>query len=181
MAQQAPDFLPGFFFWCGCLLCLPLAACGSQDDDDLRAWMEQVKNEAHAVPAALPRFPAIQPVVYDPSNLTDPFDIRKIDSLKQGQSASELQPDAHRSREPLESYPLDSLRMVGSLRRQGQALAVIAADKTLYQVRKGDHLGQDQGKVVGIGDDVIDIEELVQESAGAWTRRRVQLSIQVKK
>lgn len=71
--------------------------------------------------------------------------------------------------------------MVGSLRRRGQAVALIKAEQTLYQVRKGHYLGQDQGKVTHISDDAIAIEETVQESAGTWTTRKVQLSIQGRK
>jgi type IV pilus assembly protein PilP len=68
--------------------------------------------------------------------------------------------------------------MVGSLLRRGQAVALVQADKLIYQVRTGHHLGQDQGKVINISDTAIDIEEIVQESAGTWTTRKVQLSIQ---
>ena len=67
--------------------------------------------------------------------------------------------------------------MVGSLLRRGQAVALVQADKPIYQVRTGHHLGQDKGKGINISDTAIDIEYMVQESAGTWTTRKAQLSI----
>ena len=147
------------------------------EDDTLHAWMEKVRHEAIPRPATAPSPLVIRPVTYAPADYLDPFDAVKITALPSA-TGSGPQPDPIRTREPLENYPLDSLRMVGSLLRQGQAVALIQADKLIYQVRTGHHLGQDQGKVINISDAAIDIEEIVQESAGTWTTRKVQLAIQ---
>lgn len=155
-----------------------LAGCQMSEDDELQAWMEKVSSEAVPTPAPEPQPRIIQPIVYDPADHADPFSIGKITALASVLSGNGATPDLQRVREPLESYPLDSLRMVGSLLRRGQAVALIQANKLLYQVRKGHHLGQDQGKVINISDVAVDIEEIVQESSGGWTTRRVQLSMQ---
>ncbi len=165
----------------GTLLCVALAACSTQDDDDLHAWMDRVRRQQPPAAAPLPAPPVIRPVVYDPSGRTDPFDMANIHAPVTAAVSGELMPDLQRPREPLEAYPLDSLRMVGSLRRQGQSVALVEADKMLHQVRKGHRLGQDQGTVVHIADSSIEIEEIIQESSGTWARRRVQLSMQGKK
>ncbi len=91
-----------------------------------------------------------------------------------------MQPDLRREREPLEFFPLDSVRLIGSLRRGREAIALIEADKRVYQLRVGAHLGQDFGKVIAIGDKTVDIEELVPEGGGRWTQRRTQLVLQEK-
>lgn len=160
-----------------CVLCLVLAGCSGPEDDVLQAWMEKVRHETAPVPAPAPDPLVMRPVIYHPADHRDPFDAGKITVLA-GVPGSGPQPDLKRVQEPLESYPLDSLRMVGSLLRRGQAVALVQADKLIYQVRTGHHLGQDQGKVINISDTAIDIEEIVQESAGTWTTRKVQLSIQ---
>ncbi len=159
------------------LLLFALAACSAPEDDELHAWMKKVRSEAPPAPMPEPEPLVIRPVIYDPAGHADPFGVSKLNELAPASSGNGARPDPQRTREPLESYPLDSLRMVGSLMRRGQAVALIQADKALYQVRQGHHLGQDQGKVVRISDTAVDIEELVQEPSGAWTTRKVQLSI----
>ena len=163
-------------FWL--VLSFALGGCGSTEDETLQAWMAKVRSEAVPGPVREPGPLVVHPVAYDPENHPDPFDAGKITSLSAASSATGLQPDLQRPPEPLESFPLDSLRMVGSLLRKGQAVALVQADKMIYQVRNGHHLGQDQGKVISISETAIDIEEIVQESAGTWTTRKVQLTMQ---
>jgi type IV pilus assembly protein PilP len=159
------------------VLCFVLTGCSGSEDDALHAWMEKVRHETAPAPVIAPDPLVIRPVIYSPADHRDPFEAGKITVLS-GVPGGGPQPDLKRIREPLESYPLDSLRMVGSLLRRGQAVALVQADKLIYQVRTGHHLGQDQGKVINISDTTIDIEETVQESAGTWTTRKVQLAIQ---
>ena len=47
----------------------------------------------------------------------------------------------------------------------------------LYQIHKGDHIGQDLGEVIAIREGAVDIEETLQEANGVWIKRRVQLSM----
>lgn len=162
------------------LLLMLVAACDSGDDENLRAWMDKVRRESHPVPLPLSEPMPAQSMRYEAAGRPDPFDPAKI-SAALNVSAGGVIPDLQRPREPLESYPLDSLRMVGSLRRQAQTVALVEAEKILYQVRAGNHLGQDQGTVLRIDETSIEIEEIVQETAGTWGRRRVRLAIQEKK
>jgi type IV pilus assembly protein PilP len=67
--------------------------------------------------------------------------------------------------------------MIGSLGRPGQSIALVEVGKILYQLRKGNHLGQDLGEVINIMDGSIEIEETIQEANGTWVKRRVQLSM----
>ena len=167
--QQRPVFCS--------VLCFALAGCSGPKDDALHAWMETVRQETAPAPVPAPDPLVIRPVIYEPADYRDPFDAGKITAFA-ASSGGGPQPDPKRTQEPLESYSLDSLRMVGSLLRRGQAVALVQADKLIYQVRTGHHLGQDQGKVIHISDTTIDIEEIVQESAGTWTTRKVQLLMQ---
>ena len=117
------------------------------------------------------------PSVYEPAGRVDPFDASKISMLLDISDHAGVRPDLKRSREPLESYPLDQFRMVGSLGRPGQSVALVEVGKILYQLRKGNHLGQDLGEVITIMDGSIEIEETIQEANGNWIKRRVQLSM----
>jgi len=171
------DFLDGVM--CAIVLCflLSLAACESSSDESLSEWMATVRRTAQASPLSLPAPLAMTPSVYELAGQVDPFDASKISMLLDISDHAGVRPDLKRSREPLESYPLDQFRMVGSLGRPGQSVALVEVGKILYQLRKGNHLGQDLGEVITIMDGSIEIEETIQEANGNWIKRRVQLSM----
>ena len=64
-----------------------------------------------------------------------------------------MQPDLNRPREPLESYPLESLTYVGVMTRGKVSYAIIAADASLYQVRVGNYMGQNFGVITKISEE----------------------------
>jgi type IV pilus assembly protein PilP len=156
---------------------LSLAACESSNDENLNEWMATVRRTAQTSPLSLPAPLAMTHFVYEPVGRVDPFDASKISLLLDISDRAGIRPDLKRSREPLESYPLDQFRMVGSLGRPGQRVALVEVGKILYQLRKGNHLGQDLGEVITIMDGSIEIEETIQEANGNWIKRRVQLSM----
>ena len=156
---------------------LSLAACESSSDESLSEWMATVRRTAHTSPLSLLEPLAMTPSVYEPAGRVDPFDASKISMLLDISDHAGVRPDLKRSREPLESYPLDQFRMVGSLGRPGQSVALVEVGKILSQLRKGNHLGQDLGEVITIMDGSIEIEETIQEANGNWIKRRVQLSM----
>ncbi len=157
-----------------------LSGCDIEHDSDLRAWTAQVRQRQHALPQALPVVPSTASFRYQPAPGPDPFDVSRL-SLDDVQAGNQLQPDLRRPREPLESWPLDSLRLVGSLRRQREAVALIEADKLVYPLRVGGRIGQDFGTVIAIAEKTVDIEELVADGSGRWIKRRAQLILQEKR
>ena len=156
---------------------LVLAGCESSNDENLSVWMATVRQSTHSNALTVPPPLVATPATYEPVNRADPFDATKISMLLDMSDQAGVRPDLKRSREPLESYPLDQFRMVGSLGRQGQSVALVEVGKMLYQIRKGDHLGQDLGEVIAIREGTVDIEETLQEATGVWIKRRVQLSM----
>lgn len=156
---------------------LVLAGCESSNDENLSVWMATVRQSTHSNALTVPPPLVATPATYEPVNRADPFDATKISMLLDMSDQAGVRPDLKRSREPLESYPLDQFRMVGSLGRQGQSMALVEVGKMLYQIRKGDHLGQDLGEVIAIREGTVDIEETLQEANGVWIKRRVQLSM----
>jgi type IV pilus assembly protein PilP len=158
-----------------------MAACDDQSGDELKSWMEQTRRQLHPPPQKLVSGKVFQPFRYEVRDRIEPYDFTKISrSLAELQSGG-VQPDLRRQREPLENYPLDSLKLVGSLRKTGKVLGLVEIDRTIYQVSIGSHLGQDFGRVVAITDSAIDIDEMLQETGGSWTTRRVRLALQERK
>ena len=156
---------------------LSLAACDASSEENLSEWMATVRRTAHSSPLTLPAPLTMKTFIYEPPGQVDPFDTSKISMLLDISDHAGVRPDLKRSREPLESYPLDQFRMIGSLGRPGQSVALVEVGKILYQLRKGNHLGQDLGEVITIMDGSIEIEETIQEANGTWVKRRVQLSM----
>ena len=157
-----------------------LAGC-SADHDELRGWMEQQRREAK------PNVPPLQPPKrFDPQPYTaaqavEPFSTQKLSvALKQEarQPNSLLSAELNRRKEPLEAYPLDSMSMVGSVNRQGRPFALLRVDALLYQVKVGDHLGQNYGRITKIDETEIAMREIVQDAAGEWIERPATLQLQ---
>jgi type IV pilus assembly protein PilP len=87
-------------------------------------------------------------------------------------------PDPNRRREPLEEYPLDSLKMVGTLTRANQSWAVVQApDGAVHRAKIGDHMGQNFGRVKKITDNRVDLVELIQNPLGEWIEREANLAL----
>ena len=89
-----------------------------------------------------------------------------------------LAPDPLRPKEELESYPLDSLRMVGTVQQQETRWALVRTREGLvYRVRVGNYLGMNNGQIVGITDDTVRLTEIVSEVPGDWRERSAELKL----
>jgi type IV pilus assembly protein PilP len=136
--------------------------------------------------------PIPEPKKFTPENYalegsTDPFSMVKLtqalkrDAQQAGSaSAALLTPELNRRKEPLEAFPLDSMTMVGSLIKQGQPVALVKVDNLLYQVRPGNYLGQNYGRITKVGESEVVLRELVQDAAGEWVERTATLQLQEK-
>ena len=154
---------------------LALGACGGQSHQDLRNWMAEQGRGAKGKLDPLPQVKPYEPFAYNAFDLPDPFKPRKIEPAK---GDNKLAPDLTRRKEPLEAYPLESLNMVGTLQKENQVYALVRTpDKDLYQVKPGNHLGQNYGVILGVSDSEIKLKELVQDGAGDWTERSSTLQL----
>ena len=157
-----------------------LAAC-SDDHDELRAWMEQQRREAKPSVKPLQAPKKFDPEPYSSAQAVEPFSAQKLTvALKQEarQPNSLLAAELNRRKEPLESYPLDSMSMVGSVNKLGQPFALLRVDNLLYQVKVGDHLGQNYGLITKIAETEVVLRELVQDSGGEMIERPATLQLQ---
>jgi type IV pilus assembly protein PilP len=100
--------------------------------------------------------------------------------LEARQPNSILGAELNRRKEPLEAYPLDSMTMVGSVAKQAQPFALLKVDNLLYQVKLGEYLGQNYGRITKITETQIVLREIVQDAAGEWIERATTLQLQEK-
>jgi type IV pilus assembly protein PilP len=156
--------------------CLALTACGGSGHPDLEAWMKEQGKAAKGKLDPLPQIKPYDPFTYNAFDLPDPFKPRKIEPTKGG---SKLAPDFTRRKEPLESFPLESLIMVGTLAKNKTVYALVATpERDVFQVRAGNYMGQNYGVITEIGDSELKLKELLQDGAGDWTERSSSLQLQ---
>jgi type IV pilus assembly protein PilP len=158
-----------------------LAACGGEEQQELRAELTAMTKDMRGRVDPLPVVKPYEPVPYTAFDQPDPFGPTKIALIADGKKTtggSTLQPDLDRPKEPLEAYPLESLKMVGTLMQKKQTFAVVKADAGLYRVRPGNYLGQNFGVITKITDSEITLRELIQDSGGDWAERTSTLLLQ---
>jgi type IV pilus assembly protein PilP len=164
-------------------LMLALAACNQGPDGDLVSYVEQVKSRQTAAPEA-PKAPKKRETFRyraDSEGIRDPFlgQAPTVVSRPGGSTGAKgPRPDNRRGRQALEQYPLDSLALVGTLSSAGRTVALVrSGDGVIHQVRVGDYMGQNYGKVVTIGAKEVRLRELVPDGNGGWRQRPATLSL----
>jgi type IV pilus assembly protein PilP len=164
-----------------------LSACGSSDQEQIQQWMQEQRAQTKPNVQPIPEPKKFTPQDYTQEAAVDPFSLQKLtQALKRDSqqsssaSAALLAPELNRRKEPLEAFPLDAMAMVGSLHKQGQPVALVKVDNLLYQVRPGNYLGQNYGRITKVGETEVVLRELVQDAAGEWVERTASLQLQEK-
>ena len=168
------------------LLCavLALSGCGSSDQDELKAWMTEQRAMVKPRVDRQPRPTKFSPKGYSEDGVVEPFSNQKLtqalkrDSSQATSNVALIAPELARRKEPLEATPLDTVAMVGSLIKVGQPVALVRVDNLLYQVRVGNYLGQNYGRVTKVSESGLSLREIVQDAAGEWIERTATLQLQ---
>lgn len=156
-------------------LMLGLAGCGAGSMDDLQTFVAETGKDMQGKIDPLPEVKVYEPFSYNAFDLPDPFKPRKLSTAGGGG----MQPDLNRPKEPLEAFSLETLKMVGTLSRQGVVHAVIKTpENAIYHVRKGNYVGQNFGLITRIEDSEVTLREIVQDSGGDWSDRISTLILQ---
>ena len=168
----------------GMAAALLLAGCGVSEEDELRQWMAQERQQAKPRVTPIPEPKQFKPEPYLREALIDPFGKEKMTLALQRTSAQQTSPllaqELRRRKEVLEDFPLDAMTMVGSLIKDGRPVALVRIDRLLYQVRVGNHMGQNYGRVIRITENELTVREIVQDAVGEWIERPATLLLQEK-
>ena len=157
------------------LIVLGLTGCGGSGMGDLQTFVNETGKDMQGKIEPLPEVKAYEPFSYNAFDLPDPFKPRKLSSSGGGG----IQPDLNRPKEPLESYSLETLKMVGTLSKKGVVNVVVRTpDNAIYHVKKGNYAGQNFGLITKITDGEVTLREIVQDSAGDWSERTSTLILQ---
>ncbi len=159
------------------VLGLLLAACGG-NMNDLTAYIAEVKARP---PQPIEPIPAVKPAetfLYEAAALRDPFRFEETVEETQTTASAGPRPDPNRRKEYLESFPLDTLKMVGTLEQDKKKWGLVQdLDGLVHRVAVDNYLGQNQGRIVMIAPDHIEIAELIPDGGGGWIQRDATISL----
>jgi len=159
------------------LISICLMSCSSGQGDDLDQFMADASKDMRAKIPAIPEVKPYVPVEYNADGaLHDPFKPRKA----QSNNAGGIQPNLTRPRDPLEAFPLESLKYVGILSKPKLKYALIQPpDGAVQQVKIGSYMGQNFGVVTDITETAVMLKEIVQdEVSGDWAERSSSINLQ---
>jgi len=154
-----------------------LTGCG-EGLGDLRQFVQQIRSKPPGRIEPIPEFTPYTNFEYSSHDLRDPFklvDFRRPDELETeiATLGSGLRPDIERVKEPLEDFPLDTLRLKGTIDdKDGIKWGLIfAPDNTIHRVVEGNYMGQNHGRIISLSDQVIELTEIVPDGLGNYIER----------
>jgi len=163
------------------LLAVVALLSGCSEDAEIREWMAQTKKQTSVMVPKISEPKIFTPVSYARKDSVDPFNSAKLSAAiakLRAQSGKGISPDMERRREPLEQYPLDTVKMVGVLQKPGLTYAILQVDKAIFQAKVGNYLGQNFGMITDVTETGVDLKEIVQDASGEWVERKARLELQ---
>jgi len=166
---------------CAAALCVvaALSAGCSAGKDELQSWMDERRRNTPVTVSKVVEPKVFDPFRYPQTTEVDPFSAAKLRvNIESPTRNGPRGPDTGRLREPLESYSLDSFKMVGNLKQGAVVVGLLKSDSAVHQVRVGNYIGQNFGRIVAISETEVAVRESVQDAAGDWVERDTALRLQ---
>ncbi|MDH5856963.1 pilus assembly protein PilP [Lampropedia aestuarii] len=164
------------------VIAIGVAGCMDSRESGVAEWMAREKSQAAPKVQPLAAPIVFVPASYTPTGAEDPFSVNKLarvftQSTKKNNS-SLIAAHADRRKEALEAYPLDSIKMVGFLQKEGRPTALLEVEQHLYQAHEGQYLGQNYGRIDKISETQLQLQEIVQDATGDWMERSATIELQ---
>ena len=159
-----------------------LSGCVGSDMSELERFVEATHKDKKPEIEPLPEIPPFKAFAYASEEEVDPFSSGNIVANDgEGRSVgSTKRPNADRRRQPLEKFPLDALRMVGTITKQGVSHVVVKTNEgTALLATVGEYMGKNDGKITSIipEEQRIELTETVLAPSGRWVTRDVEIII----
>ena len=166
---------------CGVFLTC-LVGCGNDDFSDLNQYIAKVKAEPKGAIKSLPAIKVVESFIFNPKGLRDPF--KPLEQPEQQVELAELstgggiRPDTTRRKEDLETFPLEVLKMVGTVVMKSNLWGLVKADDgSIHRVQVGNYMGNNYGKIIHISADEIELMEIVPDKPGKWREQQTSLAL----
>ncbi len=160
------------------LALLGLGGCAG-DMDDLNSYIDTVKAKPGGRIEPLPEIKPYEVFTYaaDAEGFRSPF-VPDAPQATAGGSINDTRPDPDRSREYLESFPLDTLRMVGTLELGDVNYGLVqTSDGLIHRVVPGNYMGQNDGRIVRVTESEIELIEIISDGIGGYLEREAAISL----
>jgi type IV pilus assembly protein PilP len=165
---------------CAVLMAL-LLGCGNDDFSDVNQFIAEVKARPKGSIEPLPEVKVVEPFIFKPEGLRDPFKPLEQADIEQSAEAATgngIKPDTTRRKEELEAFTLDSLRMVGTVVMKSSLWGLVkSSDGTVHRVKVGNYMGKNYGKIIRIVNDKIELMEIVSDKPGTWREQQASLAL----
>jgi type IV pilus assembly protein PilP len=153
---------------------LSLGGCGN-DLDELQQKVVEIKSRPGERIEPLPEIKPYAAFAYSAASMRSPF---VPSAPARSDVASAIRPDVKRAREFLEQFPLDTMRMVGTLQLQGRNYGLVQGkDGLVHRVLPGNFMGQNDGRIIGITNTRISVIEIVPDGLGGYIERPAALAL----
>ena len=155
-----------------------LGACGG-DMDDLDQYINSVKARPGGRIEPLPEITPYEVFTYvaDAEGVRSPF-VPDSPQAASGMAAGGTRPDPERSREFLEQFPLDTLRMVGTLQLGDTHYGLVqTSDGLIHRVVPGNYMGQNDGRIVAVNESAIELVEIISDGIGGYLEREAAVGL----
>lgn len=153
-----------------------LVGCADQNED-IKQRMETAKAGMNRNVTPIEKVKPYDPLSYDAATLIEPFNALKA-KIEGDRSGASL-PEQNRPRQPLEDFPLESLKLVGIFHGKSGTFAQILANGRGHQVQVGHYLGQNFGKIIKIetkkNEERIVIREVIRDADGKDEEKETEL------
>ena len=160
----------------GLSILMLLSACNS-DGNDLEQYVQTVKANP---PVPIDPIPEVKPYVrfIYPGHELDPFDPKILAPDTATDAGNTIMPDPNHIPEFLESFPLDSLKMVGTINQSGSLWALIRIpDGAVHRARAGNYLGKNHGKINKVEETKVNVQEIVENGFGGFKERENAIAL----
>jgi type IV pilus assembly protein PilP len=155
-------------------LLLALGGCGN-DLDELEQKVAEIKGRPGERIEPLPEIKPYEAFAYSATTVRSPF---VPSAPSRSDIASAVRPDVKRAREFLEQFPLDTMRMVGTLQLQGRNYGLVQGkDGLVHRVLPGNFMGQNDGRIIGVTSTRISVIEIVPDGLGGYIERPAALAL----
>lgn len=161
---------------CYALIVIILSGCEG-NPDKVKSYVAGVKARDPAPLDALPALHLEAPFFYSAHDLRSPFEPAEKDSYLIG-SEDRIAPRTDRVRETLEAFPLDAIRMVGTIEKKKEKWAIfIDRDSLIYRAGIGNYVGKNHGKIVDITERSVRLKEIVPSERGGWMEKETDIAL----
>jgi type IV pilus assembly protein PilP len=157
---------------------LLLVAC-SGGKSDLEQYVDEVKARKPGPIAQLPEIKPIETFTYVAGDRRNPFRPEAPRGEEQQQVVGDgITIDRDRRKEELEAFPLDSIRMVGTLEQKETKWGLVKTKEgIIYRVKAGNYMGQNHGQITQVSEDKIELTEIVSDPKGGYAERQATVAL----